>query len=146
MGLLCLIIPALSSFQEAAKSAKKPELIELQLKVADKKDGSPIDDADVKVMWGQGHESGSGEGITNASGIARIKNVPRGAVVIRVIANGYKTVAPSVDLNRGEQPVNIQMEKEAKSKDKDQEPPPANLAGSRMFALLKQRNFSFPKR
>ena len=66
--------------------------------------------------------------------------------MIRVIANGYKTVAPSVDLNRGEQPVKIQMEKEAKSKDKDQEPPPANLAGSRMLTLLKQRNFSFPKR
>src|SRR6476620_4654470 len=92
MGVLCFIIPAISPSQEAAKSAKKPELIELQLKVADKKDGSPIDDADVKVMWGQGGESGSGEGITNANGIARIKNVPRGTVVIRVIANGYKIV------------------------------------------------------
>ena len=50
LGLLCLIIPAISSSQEATKSAKKPELIELQVKVADKKEGSPIDDADVKVM------------------------------------------------------------------------------------------------
>jgi hypothetical protein len=120
MGVLCLIFPAISPSQEAAKPAKKPELIELQLKVVDKKDGSPIDDADVKVMWGQGHESGSGDGITNANGIARIKNIPRGTVVIRVIANGYKTVAPSVDLNKGEQPVKIEMEKEAKAKDKDQ--------------------------
>jgi len=129
LGLLCLIIPAISSSQEATKSAKKPELIELQVKVADKKEGSPIDDADVKVMWGQGHESGSGDGITNANGIARIKNVPRGTVVIRVIANGYRTVAPSVDLNTGEQPVKIQMEKEPKSKDKDQEPPPGEPRG-----------------
>jgi len=36
------------------------------------------------------------------------------------------TVAPSVDLNKGEQPVKIEMEKEAKAKDKDQEPPSAS--------------------
>jgi hypothetical protein len=132
MGVMCLIFPTIAPSQEAAKSAKKPELIELQLKVADKKDGSPIDDADVKVMWGQGHESGSCDGITNANGIARVRNVPRGTVVIRVIANGYKTVAPSVDLNKGEQSVKIEMEKEAKAKDKDQEPPPANPRSSEL--------------
>jgi hypothetical protein len=39
------------------------------------------------------------------------------------VFRGYKAFAPSVDLNKGEQPVKIEMEKEAKAKDKDQEPP-----------------------
>lgn len=38
------------------------------------------------------------------------------------VYRGYKAFAPSVDLNKGEQPVKIEMEKEAKAKDKDQEP------------------------
>jgi hypothetical protein len=38
-----------------------------------------------------------------------------------------------VDLNRGEQPVKIEMEKEAKAKDKDHEPPPANPRSSLML-------------
>jgi hypothetical protein len=58
MGVLCLIFPAIAPSQEAAKSAKKPGLIELQLKVADKKDGRPIDDADVKVMGDIFHRDG----------------------------------------------------------------------------------------
>jgi hypothetical protein len=121
VGALCLCLPALSRSQEEAKPPKKPELIELQLKVADKKDGKPINDADVKVMWGQGEETGSVDGISNANGVARVKNVPRGTVVIRVIANGYKIVAPSFDLSKGDQAVKIELEKVPPPKD----PPPA---------------------
>ncbi len=134
-GALSLLPLTVLPSQEEAKPAKKPELMELQIKVADKKDGSPIDDADVKVMWGQGPESGSGEGITNANGIARVKNVPRGTVVIRVLANGYKTAVPKVDLNKIEQPIRIELQKEAKGKDKEG-PPPVNARSSPTVRLI----------
>jgi hypothetical protein len=120
-GVLCLMFTTLSFSQEEARPPRKPELIELQLKIADKKDARPINDADVKVTWGQGEESGSVDGISNANGIARVKNVPRGRVVIRVIANGYKTVAPSFDLSKADQPLKIELEKVPPPQD----PPPA---------------------
>jgi len=94
-------------------------LIELQIKVTDKKGGSAIDNADVLVKWGEGQESDSGSAITNSRGIARVKDVPRGTVVIRVIANGYKTAAPKIDLKKEQQPIKIELEKETQDGDKE---------------------------
>jgi hypothetical protein len=110
--ILCVVPRAVLPSQEEAKTAKKPQLIELQIKVTDKKNGSAIDNADVLVKWGEGQESDSGSAITNSKGIAKVKDVPRGSVVIRVIANGYKTAAPKIDLKKEGQPIKIELEKE----------------------------------
>ncbi len=109
---LCVVPLAVLPSQEETKTAKKPQLIEIQIKVTDKKDGSAIDNADVLVKWGEGQESDSGTAITNSKGIAKVKDVPRSLVVIRVIANGYKTAAPKVDLKKEGQPIKIELEKE----------------------------------
>jgi len=117
---LCLVPLTVLPSQEESKTAKKSQLIELQIKVTDKKDGSAIDNADVLVKWGEGQESDSGSAITNSKGIARIKDVPRrGTVVIRVIANGYKIAAPKIDLKKEQQPIRIELEKETQDGDKE---------------------------
>jgi carboxypeptidase family protein len=110
--ILCVVPRVVLPSQEEAKTPKKPQLIEVQIKVTDKKDGSAIDNADVLVKWGEGEESDSGSAITNSKGIAKVKDVPRGSVVIRVIANGYKTAAPKIDLKKEGQPIKIELEKE----------------------------------
>src|SRR5947209_5861565 len=85
------LMPLLS--QEAPRAATKPELTVVQIKVTDKKTGSAIDNADVRVKWGQ-QESDSSSATTNSKGIAKLTDVPRGIAVIRVIANGYDVAAP----------------------------------------------------
>ncbi len=88
----------------------KPELILVNIKVTDKKTGRAIDDADVQVRWGEGEEDHS-DATTNSKGIAICDDVPRRKVVIRVIANGYAHVAPTVDLKSEEQPIKIELDK-----------------------------------
>lgn len=120
--ILCLgfLMPLRS--QEEPQAAKKPELIVLQIKVTDKKTGSAIDNADVRVKWGQ-KESDSSSTTTNSKGMARLTDVPRGVAVIRVIANGYEVAAPKIDLKEEEQPIKIQLDKETHGHDGDKDAP-----------------------
>ncbi|PYV66246.1 MAG: hypothetical protein DMG96_42940 [Acidobacteria bacterium] len=115
------LMPLLS--QEAPRAATKPELTVVQIKVTDKKTGSAIDNADVRVKWGQ-QESDSSSATTNSKGIAKLTDVPRGIAVIRVIANGYDVAAPRVDLKKEEQPIKIELDKETHGHDGDKEAPP----------------------
>ena len=123
LSFLPLTMPAA---QDDTKAAKKPELIAVQVKVTDKKTGTAIENADVRVKWGQGPGSDSSSSTTTASGIARIKDVPRGAVVIRVIANGYVAVAPPFDLKKEQQPIKIELDKETPGHDSGKDAPPTD--------------------
>jgi Carboxypeptidase regulatory-like domain len=114
--ILCLVpLTVLSQDETTApepKATDKPELIEVQLKVTDKKTGDAVDNADVLVRWGEGDGADSENAVTNSKGIARLKNVPRGSVMVRVIANGYRATAPSVDLKDRKQPIKIELERQ----------------------------------
>jgi len=116
-AILCLVPRGISYSQDEPKTAKKRESIEVQIKVTDKKTQSAIDNADVQVRWAEGQEADFPSAVTNSKGIARLRDVPRSVVVIRVIANGYKTVAPKFDLKAEEQPIKIELEKETKTGD-----------------------------
>lgn len=109
--VLCFVPIRSISAQEETKAAKKPQSIEVQIEVTDKKDGSPIDNVQVLVKWGEG-QSDNEKAITNQMGIAKVKAVPRGMVTIRLMANGYKPVAPPFDLKTEKQPIKIKLEKE----------------------------------
>ena len=67
--ILCFVFltPLLSP--DEPKEVKKPDLIEMQLKVTDRRTGSAIDNADVRVNWGQ-RESDASSATTNSKGIA----------------------------------------------------------------------------
>src|SRR5260370_36682621 len=87
--ILCLVslTPLLS--QDEPKEAKKPDLIEVQVKVTDRRTGNAIDNAEVRVNWAQ-RESDTRSATTNSRGIARLTEVLRGKVAISVVASGYK--------------------------------------------------------
>jgi hypothetical protein len=107
--ILCLVPLTILHSQDEAKTDKKPELIVMQVKVTDKKTGSAIDNADVQVKY-EGQEVG--RETTNSKGIARLEDIPRGMVVVRVIAKGYKVpVPPKVNLKNEAQPVRIELDK-----------------------------------
>jgi prophage tail gpP-like protein len=110
--------------QDEPKAAKKPELIVVQVKVSDKKTAVAIDNADVRVKWGE-TEADSISEPTNSKGIARLADVPRGMVGIRVIAHGYAVgVKTNVDLKKEEQPIKIELEKETLGHAGDGNAPP----------------------
>ncbi len=109
--------------QDETNTVKKPALIVVHIQVTDRRTGSAIDNADVQVKWGQG-ESDSGSATTNSKGMARLTDVPRGKVVIAVIASGYKKVIPSFDLKKEEQPIKIELDRETPGNDGDKETPP----------------------
>jgi hypothetical protein len=105
-------------------AAKKPERVVVQVKVTDKKTASAIDNADVRVKWGE-PESDSASNPTDSKGIARLADIPRGTVVIRVIAHGYEVAAQKVDLNKEVQPIKIELVKETHGHAGDGDAPPA---------------------
>lgn len=123
-AILCLVFltPLLS--QDEPKPAKKPDLIVVQIKVSDRKTGNAIENADVRVKWGQ-QDSDSGNATTDSRGIAKLTDVPRGMAVIRVIATGYEVAAPKVDLKKEGQPIKIELDKETHGHDGDKAAPPA---------------------
>jgi hypothetical protein len=110
--LLCLAPLTFLPRGWASSAGQKPDLIELRIKVTDKKNAEGIDNADVLVKWGEGRDSESGTATTNAKGIANLRNVPQGMVAIRVIASGYRVTALKVDLKTEKLPVKIELDKE----------------------------------
>jgi len=110
LAALCLL-PAWSyPTQEDEKPAKKPQTMDLHIEVTDSSDGSPLDNVQVFVKWGE-KESDSERAVTDSNGIAKLKDIPRGPVTIRLIAKGYKTVAPSRDLKTEKQPIKLSLAK-----------------------------------
>jgi hypothetical protein len=100
------------SAQEEPKADKKSQAIDIQIEVTDGENGNPIDNVKVLVKWGE-KPADSEQAVTDRKGIANVKNVPAGAVTIRLIAKGYKTVAPTVDLKTKKPPIKITLEKAA---------------------------------
>ena len=108
----CVLAASLLSGQQEVNPPKKPATVELQVEVTDAKDGRPLDNVQILVRWGTG-DAESQRAVTNKSGVAKLKDVPRGTVVIRLIANSYKTLAPTFDLKAEKQPIKIALEKAA---------------------------------
>lgn len=98
--------------QDEDKSAKKTETIDVQIQVTDSTDGAPIGNVQVQIKWGDG-DSDSEKAVTNQGGVAKLKDVPRGVVTVRLIAHGYKNAAPSVNLKTEKQPIKLSLDKQA---------------------------------
>ena len=111
-AVLCFSpIIGLVSAQNEPRPAKKPAT-ELQIEVTDEKDGSPLDNVQVRVKWGEG-DSDFQKAVTNGAGIAKLKDIPRVSVTIRLLANGYKTVARDADLKTEKLTIKFTLQKAA---------------------------------
>lgn len=109
--LFAFVFIGTGSAQEEERAAKKSQTIDVQIQVTDK-DGTPIDNVQILVKWGEG-ETDSEKAVTNKSGVARIKDVPQETVTIRLIANGYKRIAPSFNLKTEKLPIKLSLDKES---------------------------------
>jgi hypothetical protein len=108
--VLCFSSISPVSAQDEPKLAKKTT--ELQIEVTDEGDGSPLDNVQVRVKWGEG-DSDSQKAVTNGAGIAKVKDIPRGSVTIRLLANGYKAAAREAELKTEKQTIKITLQKSA---------------------------------
>jgi len=109
-AVLCFLPISPVSAQDEPKPAKKTT--ELQIEVTDEADGSPLDNVQVRVKWGEG-DSDSQKAVTNGAGIAKVKEIPRGSVTIRLLANGYKAAAHEAELKTEKQTIKITLQKAA---------------------------------
>ncbi|HLZ13946.1 MAG TPA: hypothetical protein VKP58_15290 [Candidatus Acidoferrum sp.] len=109
--LLGFLPVAICPAQEEDRAAKKSQKIDIQILVTDGKDGTPLNNVQVLVKWGEG-ESESQKAVTNGSGIAKLKDIPQETVTIRLVANSYRLVAPSVNLKTAKQPIKLSLDKE----------------------------------
>jgi hypothetical protein len=117
-GFLCLVPLAVMPSQHNAKTGKGGEVLEVQMKVTDTKTGNGIDNAEVVIKWGDGPGAHSATATTNANGVARFSDAPRGNVQMRVMAKGYKVYAPKpMDLTKEDQPIKIELEKQTFAND-----------------------------
>jgi len=79
--------------------------------------GKPIDHADVVVKFVKGHSilllgkaiRTSWEMRTNQEGIAKVPEVPRGTILIQVIASGYQTFGQTFEVNELEKTIEVKL-------------------------------------
>ena len=106
--IACLSLAALSL---AAGDRSRIQIVVKNL------DDKPVDRASVVVRFVQGRsvvklgkkERTTWETRTNQDGIAKIPEVPRGTVLVQVIAKGYQTVGKNFEVNQEDQTIEIKL-------------------------------------
>lgn len=107
-----------ASAEKASKAVEKDSGASTKLRievVAGEKD-EPVDNASVYVKYTRERSLAKDQRIemntkTNRSGVATIAGVPRGKVLVQVIAQGWKTFGQWYDLEKSEQTIQIKLQK-----------------------------------
>jgi len=123
---MVLLLAATCAFAAAAQEEKarpaKPAQndagattkLRIEVKAGDKDE--PVDNAAVYVKFTRERSLRKDEKIemntkTNRSGVAIVGDVPRGKVLVQVIAQGWKTFGQWYDLEKAEQTINIKLQR-----------------------------------
>ena len=98
------------------KSEKPAGTIKLRVEVTAGEKNQPVENASVYVKFVQGRTLTKDKKFemnlkTNREGIAKVPDIPRGKVLIQVIAEGWKTFGRWYDLEEEEQTIKIHLEK-----------------------------------
>src|SRR5579864_7500276 len=96
------------------KSDADSKGVHLTIAVTGGEDKRPIDSASVYVRYVEERKLYKDKKIemnlkTNMAGIVHVPEVPRGKVMIQVIAEGWKTYGEYFDVNQSEQTINIAL-------------------------------------
>ena len=88
--------------------------VHLTIVVTNVEDKKPIDSASVYVKYVQGRLLGKDKKIemnlkSNLSGVCHVPEIPRGRILIQVIAPGWKTYGEYYDVDQAEQTINIEL-------------------------------------
>ena len=118
LGLGLFLLPSALSAQTGDKPAKEKEagVTKLRIEVTAGKEGDPVDGASVYVKWSEDRKLRKDKKVeqnwkTNKDGIVKVPNLPRGSILIQVIAPGWKTFGQWYDLDQEEQTIKIRLEK-----------------------------------
>lgn len=98
------------------KENKGAATTKLRVEVSAGEKPAPVDNASVYVKYQKERTLAKDQTIemnlkTNREGVARANGVPRGKVLIQVIAPGWKTFGAWYDLNQEEQTIKISLQK-----------------------------------
>jgi hypothetical protein len=118
LGVGLLLLPSHLSAQSGNKAEKEKQsgTTKLRIEVTAGKDGDAVDGASVYVRYTEDRKFRKDKKTeqnwkTNKEGIVRVPEVPRGKVLIQVIAPGWKTFGQWYDLDQDEQTIKIHLEK-----------------------------------
>ena len=117
LALCAFCLPALAqSGNKENKDNKDAATTKLRVEITAGEKPAPVDNASVYVKYQKERTLAKDQMIemnlkTNREGVARHNSVPRGKVLIQVIAPGWKTFGAWYDLNQEEQTVKIHLQK-----------------------------------
>ena len=107
---------AQSDPKEKEKEKSESEFVKLRIEVTATEKNIPVDSASVYVKFQKERMLAKDKTVemntkTNREGVAKVPSVPRGKVLIQVIAPGWKTFGQWYDLNEDEQTIKISLQK-----------------------------------
>ena len=112
---MSLAMAAAAPFQpgdDKDKKSKEPLTTKIRLKVTAGEKDAPVDNASVYVRYeGHRHKMVEMNLKTNQDGSVKVPEVPRGKVLIQVIATGWKIFGQWYDVEKEEETINVKLEK-----------------------------------
>ena len=122
--VLAMLLPLTASGQNKNSAAQsKPDsgsnTVRLTIAVTGGDEKKPVDSASVYVKFVEARMLAKDKKIemnlkTNVSGVCHSPEIPRGKVLIQVIAPGWKTFGEYYDVNQAEQTINIALSRPPK--------------------------------
>lgn len=122
--VLALLLPLTTSGQNKNSTAQsKPDsgsnTVRLTIVVTGGDEKKPVDSASVYVKFVEARMLAKDKKVemnlkTNASGVCHSPEIPRGKVLIQVIAPGWKTFGEYYDVDQAEQTINIALSRPPK--------------------------------
>ncbi len=119
--LFVLAVPGLSLGLTQAKGDKPStrETADLKIELLGGEEGIPVKNASVYVEYRQGRLLAGKKkykyGVkTNQEGVASIREIPKGKVLIQVVAEGWKTFGKVYDIEKDEATVQIRLQRPKK--------------------------------
>ena len=118
VGAAVILFPAALSAQSGSKPAKDEEsgTTKLRIEVTAGEAGDAVEGASVYVRFEKERKFAKDKKVeqnwkTNKEGVIKVPSVPRGKVLIQVIAPGWKTFGQWYDLDKDEQTIKIRLQK-----------------------------------
>jgi hypothetical protein len=116
---VALLFPFATRAQDKApdskgKSDPASTSVHLTIVVTNAEDKKPVDSASVYVKFVQAKILGKDKKIemnlkTNLSGVVHVPEIPRGKLLVQVIAPGWKTFGEYYEVDQAEQTINIEL-------------------------------------
>jgi len=118
LALSVVLLPSVLRAQSGDKPAKEKQegTTKLRIEVTAGEEANPVEGASVYVRFSEDRKFRKDKKTeqnwkTNKDGVIKVPEVPRGSVMIQVIAPGWKTFGRWYDLDQDEQTVKIRLQK-----------------------------------